>query len=71
MNSVFASSGQGYGAEAIMFAFSIVLLTLPLAALFVGAFFERWVRHRPSRRDLVPEPLRLRSFKPLRETQSL
>jgi len=61
MGSLFASPGQNYGVEGFLFAFTAVLLTLPLAALIAASLFEGLIRRRARRGQLAPAPLALRA----------
>jgi hypothetical protein len=61
MGSLFASPGQNYGVEGFLFAFTAVLLTLPLAALIAASLCEGLIRRRTRRGQLAPAPLALRA----------
>jgi hypothetical protein len=62
MMSLFASPGDGYGAETLMFVLTVVILALPVALLFAASFFQRHCRQRAGSRDVALEPLPLRSL---------
>jgi membrane-associated phospholipid phosphatase len=63
MNSLFAPSGHSYVADTLLFAFSVALLTLPLAALIAVSLLREPLKQRFGRRELAPEPLLLRRSK--------
>ncbi|MBV8067254.1 MAG: hypothetical protein JO113_04695 [Candidatus Eremiobacteraeota bacterium] len=63
MNSFFASPGYSYASDTLLFAFSVALLALPLAALIAASLLQEPVKQRFGRRELAPEPLLLRGSK--------
>lgn len=69
MNWLITSPGDGYGAQTVMFVFSMVLLTLPLAALLAASLFEDLRKHRSDECDFAYEPLALRSFRVTKATR--
>jgi hypothetical protein len=46
MNLLSASPGNGYAAETLMFAITVVLLALPPALLFAASFLQGRMRER-------------------------
>jgi hypothetical protein len=70
MNWLFTSPGDGYGAQTILFAFSVTLFALPLATLLAASLVEELLKRRPGKLDLTYEPLALRHFKLVKGTRS-
>jgi hypothetical protein len=58
MGSFFISLKIDYGADTVMFALSIVLLALPVAALIVASLLDGPMRQRASRGRPAPVPTR-------------
>jgi hypothetical protein len=60
MGSLFALPNKDYGVEALVFGFTVVLLTLPLAAVIAASLFDGLMRRRAGPDRLAPAPLALR-----------
>jgi len=63
----FFTPGHDYGVQELLFALSVVLLTLPLAALIAASIFDGLMRQRPGRGHLAPVPLSLRRSRQLEQ----
>lgn len=69
MSSFFGLPSQDYGAETLLFAAFVMLLTLPLGALIAASLFDDLIRRRAGRGRTAQAPLSLRRARQLEQAQ--